>query len=61
MGYFRRAIRAAATMDQVQEIALTLCMEIEKHEEWARVRGVEIPRWYVTRAEAEEKNLEIGA
>ena len=61
VGYFRRAIYNAETIEDVRKIALVLCLEIEKEHEWAAGLGIKLPRWYATQAEAHEKNFEIGA
>ena len=54
--YFRQAARNLDDPDQLRELVLTLCLELEAQKAWARSKGLRPPRFYSTEAEAADKS-----
>lgn len=53
--YYRQALRTVATKAEAVEIGLRLVEEIERHKDFIRERGGIPPKWFIMRAELEEK------
>ncbi|MBK8477468.1 MAG: hypothetical protein IPL39_14540 [Opitutaceae bacterium] len=60
-GYYRRAIRAATSQVELEEIAFALVRETENLRTWARALGFTPPHFEVTPAEAADRGGEIIA
>lgn len=53
--YFRRELRDAPSKAQAIRVGLTAVRELESLTQWVQEQGLEAPRWYALRIEADEK------
>lgn len=53
--YYRKALREAETVEDIQEICEVVATELEMLKAWVRTHGLVPPRWHVTPSERAAK------
>lgn len=59
--YYRRAVRASSSVEELRDLALAVISEDERLREWVREQGLIPPKFTVHIDEAREKGWREGA
>lgn len=59
VGYFRRALRDADTVEEVRAVGLLAVRELENLKDWVRSTGETPPKRFVLLTEAKDKGLAV--